>query len=140
MAKDQRPYAPVDVGLPTNRKLKGADVRAKWLYVSTLLWCAQQLNDGIFEPRIAVVVADVNPRYVKTLIDRDLWHEKGHACPGCPQPTDAAELVVHDYAVHNRSAERIRKLRRDRRMAGRRANHDRWEHPGTFEECEKCND
>ncbi|MFC0626146.1 hypothetical protein [Kribbella deserti] len=98
------------------------------------------MNDGIFDPRLAVAVADVPARFVKQLIDRDVWHEKGHACPDCPQPKEALELVVHDYTEHNRTAATIRKLKSDRREAGRRANHKKWDHPGEFEDCGKCND
>jgi hypothetical protein len=140
MAKDERPYARIDLGLPNNRKLRGATVHAKWLYVSTLLWCGLEMNDGIFRPRQASAYADVPERYVKELLGRDVWHEKGHHCDVCPQPGDAGDLVVHDYIRHNRSAERIRKISADRKLAGRRANHTRWKHEGEFEDCEACND
>jgi len=140
MVKDERPWGAVDLGLPTNRKLRGADGRAKWLYASTMLWCGSELNDGVFEPRLAVAVADVPARYVKDLIDRNLWHEKGHACPSCPQPAEAGELVVHDYLRHNTSAEKVRKMRAERAAAGRAANHKRWKLEGPIEECEVCNE
>lgn len=140
MPKDERPYAPLDLGLPRHPKLRGADGRAKWLYASTILWCNSELNDGIFEPRLAVVVAEVPQKFVRVLVNRDLWHEKGHACPECPQPSDAGDLVVHDYLRHNRSAERIRTLSTERKLAGRLANHKRWKHEGEFDDCEACND
>lgn len=145
MPKDERPYAPMDLGLPRHPKLRGADGRAKWLYAATILWCNAEYNDGIFEPRVAVVVADVPPRFVQVLIDRDVWHEKGHHCDRCPQPAEAGDLVVHDFPEHNRTARQIRKLRSDRKLAGRKGNHDRWkkqghrDHQGEFEDCEKCN-
>lgn len=140
MAKDERPYARIDLGLPNNRKLRGATVHAKWLYVSTLLWCGLEMNDGFFRPRQATAWADVPDRYVKELLDREVWHEKGHHCGACPQPTEAGDLVVHDYIAHNRTAEKIRKIRGDRKLAGRKANHTRWKHEGEFEDCEACNE
>jgi hypothetical protein len=140
MAKDERPYARIDLGLPNNRKLRDLTVHGKWLYVSTLLWCGLEMNDGVFRPKQAVAYADVATRYVKELTDAGVWHEKGHHCDTCPQPEAAGDLVVHDYIRHNRTAERIRKISADRKLAGRRANHTRWKHEGEFEDCEACND
>lgn len=138
MKRDQRPWGAIELGLPTNRKLRGADARAKWLYVVTLLWCNQELNDGVFMPRVAVALADVPNKFVRELVNRDLFHEKGHACPRCPQPSDADDLVVHDFGEHNRSADKVHKIRTARAAAGQLANHTRWKHEGTVEDCESC--
>lgn len=136
MAKDERPYAKVDLGLPNNRKFRGLSDSAKWLYVATLCWCGKEMNDGVFQPTQAVAFAGVPLSTMDDLIGRDLIHEKGHLCD-CPQPDDDGDMVVHDYHKHNRSAVKIRQIRAERRAAGKVANHKRW-HKGDIESCLKC--
>lgn len=140
MARDKRPYVPVDVGLPTNRKVVGLHPAAKWLYAAGLLWSGQQLSDGMFRLDILRAVAEVPAKYAAELIERGLWHDKGHSCPDCPQPADAGELVIHDWLEHNRSAAQVRDIRNKRAEAGRAANHKRHGHVGEVGECSKCLD
>lgn len=138
--KDPRLFVPIDVGMPTHSKLAGLDGRAKWLAITGLCWAKQDLKDGIFFPQIVVAIADVPTKFVKTLIDRDVWHGKGHACPRCPQPALDGQVVIHDFLGHNRSAEAVSSIRTARIAAGKAANHKRWKHDGPVEECARCND
>lgn len=137
--KDPRQYARVAVDLPANRKLAGADPRAKWLDVVGVLWSTQNLTDGEVTPAIIVAVAGVPAKFATDLINRDRWHRKGHHCPDCPQPEVAGNVVIHHYLLHQDSAEKVRRNRDEKAKAGREGNHLRWGHPGTYEECVKCN-
>lgn len=136
--KDLRQYARIAVDLPINRKLKGAPPQTKWLAVVGILWSTQNLTDGHIEPAVIVATAGVPAKCARDLVNRDVWHEKGHACPDCPQPEHAGEVVIHDYLSHQDSAETIRNNRDEKARAGRLANHLRWKHAGPIEECARC--
>lgn len=138
--RDPRQYARMSVDLAVNRKLKGAQPHAKWLAVVGILWSTQNLSDGEVDPAIMAATAGVPTKYVRDLVSRDVWHEKGHACPTCPQPQHAGEVIIHDYLVHQDSAETIRRNRDEKVKAGRLANHLRWKHVGPIEECPKCSE
>jgi len=139
-AKDARQYARISVDLSTNRKLKGAPAATKWLAVTAVLWSVQNLADGEVDPAIITATAGVPSKHTRDLIQRDVWHEKGHACPACKQPNDPADVVIHDYDQHQDSAEKIRKARDEKAKSGRLANHLRWKHAGPIEECVRCNE
>lgn len=136
--KDPRQYARITVDLPANRKLAGAPAQTKWLSVVAVLWSVQNLTDGQVVPAVMTATAGVPAKHARDLINRDVWHEKGHACPDCPQPTHHGEVVIHDFLVHQDSAETIRRNREEKAKAGRLANHLRWKHAGSIEECAKC--
>lgn len=138
MPTDPRQYARMSVDLPTNKKLKGAPPQTKWLSVVGVLWSTQNLSDGLVTPAIICATAEVPTKHSKDLVNRDVWHAKGHACPSCPQPDVDTEVVIHDFLVHQDSAEQIRRNRDEKAKAGRLANHLRWKHAGPVEECPKC--
>jgi hypothetical protein len=140
MARDPRQYARIAIDMPVNRKLKGAPAQTKWLAVVGVLWSTQNLSDGEVEPAVIAATAGVPARHVRDLVNRDVWHEKGHACGDCPQPSHEGEVVIHDYLVHQDSAETIRQARAEKAKAGRAANHIRWKHAGPVEECPKCSE
>lgn len=137
--KDPRQFARIAIDMPTNRKLKGAPPATKWLAVTGVLWSVQNLTDGQVDPVIIVATAGVPMRHAKDLIQRDVWHEKGHACPDCPQPSHAAELVIHDFLIHQDSAETVSRNRDEKAKSGRLGNHTKWKHAGPYEECVRCN-
>lgn len=137
-ARDPRQYSRITVDLPHNRKLKGASSQAKWLSVVAILWATQNLKDGEVEPAVMTATAGVPAKHAKELIQRDVWHEKGHACPDCPQPQHEGDVMIHDYLQHQDSAETVRKNRDEKSMSGRVGNHTRWKHAGPYEECRKC--
>ena len=137
--RDSRQYARITVDMPVNKKLKGAPVQAKWLAVVGILWSTQNLTNGFVDPAVIAATAGVPAKHVRDLVNRDVWHEKGHACPACPQPEHEGEVVIHDYLVHQDSAETIRHNRDEKAKAGRLGNHAKWGHKGPFEGCSKCN-
>lgn len=138
--RDPRQYARMSVDLPTNRKLKGAPAATKWLSVVGVLWSVQNLSDGEVDPAIITATAGVPAKHAKDLVQRDVWHEKGHACTDCPQPKHAGEVVIHDYLNHQDSAEVVTRNRAEKAKSGRLANHLRWKHAGPIEECVKCSE
>ena len=140
MPKDPRQYARMAVDLHSNRKLAGADPRAKWLDVVGVLWSTQNLTDGEITPAIVTATAGVTAKFARDLVNRDRWHEKGHACPDCPQPQVVGNVIIHDYLSHQDSADTIRRNRDEKAKSGRLANHLRWKHAGPIEECPKCNE
>lgn len=140
MPRDPRQYARMAVDLPVNRKLKGAPVQTKWLAVVGVLWSTQNLTDGEVEPAVIAATAGVPIKHAKDLVNRDVWHDKGHACADCPQPSHEGEVVIHDFLVHQDSAETIRRNRDEKAKSGRLANHLRWKHAGPVEECPKCSE
>ena len=139
-ARDPRQYARIVVDLPANRKLAGAPPQTKWLTVVGVLWSVQNLTDGHVTPAIICASAGVSIKHAKDLIQRDCWHEKGHACLDCPQPAHPGEVVIHDFLDHQDSAETVRKNREEKARSGRLANHIRWKHVGPIEECAKCSE
>lgn len=139
-ARDPRQYARMTVDLPANRKLAGAPPQTKWLSVVGVLWSVQNVTDGRVTPAVIVAAAGVSARHAKDLVQRDIWHDKGHACPDCPQPEHHGEVVIHDFLDHQDSAEMVRTSREEKAKAGRLANHIRWKHAGPVEECPKCSE
>lgn len=138
-AKDTRQYARIAVDLPSNRKLKGAPPQTKWLAVVGILWSSQNLSDGLIDPTVMTALAGVPAKHARDLVNRDVWHEKGHACPDCPQPEVRSEVVIHHYWMHQDDAETVRRNRDEKARSGRMGNHAKWGHAGPFEECAKCN-
>lgn len=138
--RDHRQYARMAVDLPINRKLKGAPAQTKWLAVVGVLWSTQNLTDGEVDPAVIAATAVVPVKHSLDLVKRRVWHAKGHDCGECPQPKHAGDVVIHDYLVHQDSAEIIRTNRDEKVKAGRLANHLRWKHAGPIEECSKCSE
>lgn len=139
-AKDPRQYARIAVDQPANRKLAGADPRAKYLDIVGVLWSVQNLTDGQITPNIICATAGVSTKYGTDLMNRDRWHRKGHHCDDCPQPEVAGDVVIHHFEKHQDSAETIRRNRDKKAESGRLANHIRWKHAGPIEECVKCSE
>jgi hypothetical protein len=140
MPKDPRQYARIAVDLPANPKLAGASPQTKWLSIVGVLWSSQNLTDGEVTPAIITATAGVPAKLARELVARDVWHQKGHHCDECPQPKVAGNVVIHDYLKHQDSADTIRRNRDEKARAGRMANHLRWKHAGSIEECPKCNE
>lgn len=139
-SKDPRQYARIAVDLPANRKLAGAHALTKWLSVVGVLWSTQNLTDGHVNPTVIAAAAGVPIKHARDLMQRDVWHEKSHACPDCPQPVVDGEVVIHHYEMHQDNADTIRRNRDEKAKSGRLANHIRWKHPGPVEECPKCSE
>lgn len=139
MAKDARQYARISVDLPANMKLAGATPGAKWLSVVAVLWATQNLTDGEVTPAVMTALAGVPAKASKELMERGVWHSRGHCCPDCPQPTVRGNVRIHHYLLHQDDAHTIRESREKKAEAGRRGNHEKWGHPHPFEGCPRCN-
>lgn len=123
---DYREFIRVSVDLPANPKLAVIDdPAAGWAYVVSLCYCGQHLTDGSFPMPAVLRLSGVKRTVPRRLIEAGLWHETGHSCDRCPQPMKGM-AVVHDYLVHQRSAEEAKTLRDARREAGRRGAESRW--------------
>lgn len=136
--KDHRRTVNIDVGLPNNRKLKGAPPPTKWLDVVAVCWAGQNFTNGQVDPVVVCAWAGVPARHGRDLVNRDRWHEKGHHCDACPQPDTDGEVVIHNYLHFQTSAEAINKIGAERSLAGRKANHSKHGHEGVFDECWRC--
>lgn len=136
--KDHRKTVNIDVGFPLNKKLKGASPATKWLGVVAVCWAGQNLTNGQIEPAVVCAVAGVPMKHARDLINRDLWHEKGHHCEDCQQPDNEGEVVIHHYLEFQTSAEKVTRIAIERSLSGRKANHIRHKHKGSFEECWEC--
>lgn len=127
---DYREFIRLSVDLPMNPKLAMIDdPAAGWAYVVSLCYCGQNLTDGSFPIGPLLRLAGVDGQVAKMLIVAGLWHETGHGCDRCPQPI-AGMAIVHDYLVHQRSADEAKALRDVRRDAGRKGAASRWSSNG----------
>lgn len=106
-------------------KLLGAKPDAKWLYAAGWIVSARELSDGHVRPAVVCAEAEVTASHVKTLVKRNLWHERGHDCDGCPQPAPG-QVVIHDYLDHQESKEGVEDARAKKQAAGRKGAHSRW--------------
>lgn len=123
---DYREFIRVSVDLPDNPKLAMIDnPAAGWAYVVALCYCGRNLTDGSFPMTPLLRLAGVKRNIANLLIDAGLWHEAGHTCDRCPQPM-AGTGIVHDYLIHQRSAEEAKALRDTRREAGLKGAATRW--------------
>lgn len=136
--KDPRPYAKISVDMPANLKLMGATPQAKWLAVTAILWCTQNITDGQLPAAVAVALAGVPARYETDLIERGIWHQAGHDCPDCPTPVAPGYVVIHHFLQHQGGSEAVAEARAVKSKGGRAGNHKRWGHQGPAERCKLC--
>jgi hypothetical protein len=123
---DYREFVRVSVDLPLNPKLATIDnPAAGWAYVVSLCYCGQNLTDGSFPMTVLLRLAGVETTIAGRLVDAGLWHLPEHSCARCPEPMPGM-AVVHDYLVHQRSADEAHSLRDARREAGRKGAATRW--------------
>jgi uncharacterized protein YdaU (DUF1376 family) len=117
---DSRTYVKVNDGLPEHRKIVAVGGDAAWLYICGIAYCSRNLTDGLIPKGVVPRLSDRKQpaKLVAKLTRARLWHDAGHDCKRCPQP-DEDEYVVHDYLVHQRSAEHIEAIKEKRAKAGR---------------------
>lgn len=121
---DKRAYAKFDVGYMDNPKLVAmldALPLAVLMHCKSVLYAAQHLTDGHVPPALIRRHVGGTEEDINALIERGLWHRKGHECKECPQPSDQ-EIYVHDYLEHNRSKDDYNRLAR----RGKKAAEARW--------------
>lgn len=88
-------------------------------------WCREHGTNGHFSPEEVLAATGLPPEYAKTLITDGVWHQADHGCPRCPQPR-LEGAYLHDYLMHNRSAEQEQRISENRRTAGTQGGNNRW--------------
>jgi hypothetical protein len=84
-------WVKLDDRFPSNPKVVGLTLRAKWLYIEGLCYCAGALSDGRIPRTVARKLGSLKSAY--ELIAAGLW-------------TDEADgFHVHDYLVYNLTKE-----------------------------------
>lgn len=96
------------------------------LHAASIGMCYDQGTDGHIVPEAVLGETGLPPQFAKTLMTDGLWHQAGHGCPRCPQPR-LEHVYVHDYLLHNRTAEQEQRTIESRRRAGERGLSARWE-------------
>ena len=87
--------------------------------------CDEQGTNGHIRPEAVLDATGLPPQYAKTLMTDNVWHQADHGCLRCPQPRQD-HIYVHDYLLHNRSAEQKERTSERRRAAGRAGSQSRW--------------
>lgn len=135
------PWVRIDDDFLTNPKTRGAGPDGRELFLSSWLWCAKQLNDGLFRAEdlpVIAALAEVPSSVGERLVAVKLWHPEGYDCPKCrgveqTMPVPAGYIAVHEYLERNPSrqqviadreaaAERQRKSREKSRRDSHRTN------------------
>lgn len=113
-------YVKVNDGLPEHRKFVAAGGDAGWLYVCALAYASRNLTDGFIPAGVVPRLSDRRQpgKLAARLCEVELWHTAGHGCKRCPQP-GSDEYVIHDYLIHQRSAEKVAEIKTKRAEAGR---------------------
>lgn len=113
-------YIKVNDALPEHRKIVAAGGDAAWLHVCALAYSSRNLTDGRIPAGVVPRLSDRKQpaKLAKKLTEVRLWHAAGHDCKRCPQPS-SDEYVIHDYLIHQRSAEHVEAIKKKRAEAGR---------------------
>ncbi len=112
-------YLKLHDGFPEHRKVVAVGGDAAWLHVCALAYASRNLSDGIVPEGMVSRLSDRKQpaRLAAKLVQAGLWHKQGHDCERCAQP-GAGEYVIHDYLVHQRSAEKVEELKAKRAASG----------------------
>lgn len=119
--KDQRGWAPVDIGYLDNPKMLDvldASSTATLMHLASILYCAQHLTDGHLSPGIARRKVGASRDDDRLLIDAGLWHEPGHGCDACPDP-EPGKVYIHNFLEHNRTAAKTKRVSERRSEAAK---------------------
>ncbi|PJN00835.1 hypothetical protein CG740_23310 [Streptomyces sp. CB01201] len=122
------PWFKVDDKAHSHPKFMRAGNAALGLWLRCGSYSAQHLTEGIVSGVIAQLYGTA-PQAAK-LVKTGLWHEHGHDCARCPQPTPG-DYVIHDFfeggrnvtkaqyeANKNAAADRAAKSRATRKASG----------------------
>lgn len=99
---------------------------AKSLLAASIGLCDSQGTDGHIMPETVLAATGLPAEYGKLLIVDNSWHQAGHGCRRCPQPR-LGHIYVHDFLLHNRSAEQKHRTSERRRQAGQAGLEARWD-------------
>ncbi|MET9291145.1 mucin-2 [Streptomyces sp. NPDC003077] len=98
------PWFKIDDTAHAHPKLLKAGNAAIGLWLRAGAYAAQHLTEGAI-PGVVVQLYGTPPQ-VRKLVAAGLWHEHGHACARCPQPTPG-DYVMHDFLNYNPSRARV---------------------------------
>jgi hypothetical protein len=126
------PWFKIDDSAHSHPKFMRAGNAALGLWLRCGSYSAQHLLEG-FVPKDIVKPFKGTPAQVQKLVDAGLWHDAGHDCKRCPQPTDG--YMIHDFFEGGRNttraqheankksaAERAAKSRETRKRTGSASN------------------
>lgn len=118
---DRGTYIKMSDSLPEHRKIVAAGGDAAWLHVCALAYASRNLTDGFIPAPMVPRLSDRKQpmKLAARLVDVELWHAPGHPCKRCPQPAPDT-YVIHDYLVHQRSADRVAEVSAARASAGQK--------------------
>lgn len=124
-------WARLDDMFPWSRKVRRLTDAAFRLHVTGIVSCARDLTDGHITPDDLDEFPPMRgaDKRLDELIERGVWHARGHDCPKCPQPPVNC-WFIHDYLDHNPSkteVEAAREKQRERQRnsrAKRAGTHD----------------
>lgn len=120
-----------------NDKMLAAGSIGRDLYWHGMAYCNRNLTDGLIPRGKARGLVDFTgaawltsnmsgvdgdecaPYAINNLLDSDLWHEDGHACPECVQP-GRRHYVVHDYLKYQPSRAEVEESARQKRERTRK--------------------
>lgn len=105
--KDTRTYVRIHDGMPDHPKVDGLSDAAFRLLITMWCWCARHLTDG------AVPAATWGKRGTQKARDELV-------AAGLVDLHADGSVEMHDYTVHQRTAEEVKQLREARREAGRK--------------------
>ena len=94
------PWFRVDDKLGEHPKVRaiprGKRRNAMGLWILAGPWCCLNLTDGNV-PGYMLEELCSKPSDAAELVRSGLWHESGHNCPDCPQPSDTDGYIFHDW-------------------------------------------
>jgi hypothetical protein len=95
------PWFKIDDSAHNHPKFRAAGNAAIGLWTRCGSFAANHLTEGIVSGELAREYG--TPVQIAKLVKVGLWHESGHDCPRCPQPT-AGDYVMHDYFEAGRNS------------------------------------
>jgi hypothetical protein len=99
---------------------------AKGLLGASIGMCDELGTDGHIQVEAVLEATGLPPQYAKVLMTCDAWHQADHGCRRCPQPRQG-HVYVHDFLLHNRTAEQKQRTSERRRQAGQTGLDTRWD-------------
>jgi hypothetical protein len=114
------PWGKFDDRYPWHRKIRPLSDAAFRLDVSAILWCSENLTNGVIAADQLTLVSDVKrpAKAAAELVKQVRWHEHGHTCDDCPAPPPGG-WAVHDWLDFNPARAKVEEDREKRRAAGR---------------------
>lgn len=118
-------YVPLDVNWPDNEKIILAGLDGAGLHAVAMCLAKRLEQDG-WVGRHLLHRQGATDELIERLIRLNLLE------------VDGAKVRPWDWHDRNDSQAVIAAKRASKAEAGARGNHNRWQHPGRFEDCDKC--